>query len=415
MDYNHVARLVEQYHAGDRHAFDKIYSLMYRRQYYFAFKMTGDQYASEDITQESFLKAYSSLDTLEDPKSFVRWLGRITYSSTIDYVRKHSRSVDSVEEMMDAPDNSGEAKISEAEQYTGSVEDEAIRDETRKNVREAVNSLDPEMKAIVILKYFNDYNDSEIAEIMHIPVGTVKSRLAGCRKKLSGKLQAFYSFSPFIWIMLFMKTEAIGTGLSSGAAAAVRKTIASKVAVPVLAVSVAAAPLVVLKSRAPEIRMISLNAEPQSAVASETVYVKAESFNTLKRVSIEETGQVLEKAGNIYRTQILENGVYTVAAEDAGGKVTRQAFTVNNIDTDIPEIGIPEKTAGKMCTVKVSDQGSGVDWNNTEFEDAGGNALKDTRINEDEGKISCSLAELPATVKVTDRAGNWRTQQVVYE
>jgi len=412
MDYDHVAKLVEQYHAGDRKAFDKLYSLMYNKQYYYAYKMTGDPYASEDITQDTFLKAYNSLNSLEDPKSFVRWLGRITYSCTIDYVRRHKANTDSVEEMNSRQDQ--EEQLLSDDTNAGNVEEDALREVRKKSVREALDSLSPELKSMVVLKYFDDYNDSEIAEIMNIPIGTVKSRLSGCRRQLSRKLQPVYSFAPFLWIMMFMKAESAGAG-SAAAAAAVKKNIASKAAVSVLTAGVIVSPFVAAGNMAPQIMKISLSSKPEQAVSSETVFVDAASPHDLTDVRIAETGQQLTRSGDVYHGAIGQNGTYTVVVKDSSGKTAKQTFTVNNIDTEAPAMGMPEKSGDNLYSVKVSDSGSGLDWDAVTVKNAEGEAIRNVEVLQDKGSISCGLDELPATITVRDKAGNWKAQKIIYE
>lgn len=116
-----------------------------------------------DILQESILKAYKNLHTVKDIDLLDRWLKRIIVNSAIDYIRKNSKLV-----LMD------ETQLIEAPHYDREYED----------LYEAVDTLSPELKSIIVLKYFQGYTIDEVSEILEICASQVKNKLHKALKLL---------------------------------------------------------------------------------------------------------------------------------------------------------------------------------------------------------------------------------------
>ena len=135
--------------------------------------MVGDVCQAEDILQEAFVKVYKSRDKFQgDERGFRQWLYRITINVCIDNHRREPRLFFSLEEM-------GEEGFEPAE--TGSSHADL---EEKDLIWQAMKSLDSKHRLVVILRYFHELPYEEIAEILDIPVGTVRSRLNTAIKTL---------------------------------------------------------------------------------------------------------------------------------------------------------------------------------------------------------------------------------------
>lgn len=131
--------------------------------YKLAFMYVKNSSDALDILQESILKAYKNLHTVNDITLLDRWLKRIIINSAIDYIKKTSKVV-----------LINELQIIESPHY----------DRQHEDLYEAVDTLTPELKSIIILKYFQGYTIDEVSEILDISVSQVKNKLHKALKLL---------------------------------------------------------------------------------------------------------------------------------------------------------------------------------------------------------------------------------------
>jgi len=125
----------------------------------------------EDAIQDALETAYKNIETLKEPKYFKTWMTRILINKCYDILRKKSKFVTvESEELENNPDE---------KDFTSKVEIEFILDK-----------LDKELREIVMLFYYNDFKQEEIAKILDIPKGTVKSRLFRARSEMVNLMKA---------------------------------------------------------------------------------------------------------------------------------------------------------------------------------------------------------------------------------
>lgn len=136
---------------------------------------------ADDLYQETWLKAMKKLDSYNTDKPFEPWITKIAVNTYRDMSRRKKRS----------PVYDGFSTTEEKDSVMMNV---AESDEERKNkeIREAVDSLDEKLRMTVILFYFNDLGEKRTAEVLGIPVGTVKSRLNKAKKILKEVLRDEY-------------------------------------------------------------------------------------------------------------------------------------------------------------------------------------------------------------------------------
>jgi RNA polymerase sigma-70 factor (ECF subfamily) len=171
--------LVHAARAGETLAFD---SLFYRYRdgiYRLGMAITKDPSAAEEIVVDTFARAHRAIERLEPDDSLRPWLYRVAVN--LSYNRRPRKGVtfSSLDEGTDDLATEGE-----------SPSDAAERTERRRVVLECVDALGPKHKVVVVLHYLNGLNLSEIAEIVEVPVGTVKSRLHYALRKLRVQLSA---------------------------------------------------------------------------------------------------------------------------------------------------------------------------------------------------------------------------------
>jgi RNA polymerase sigma-70 factor, ECF subfamily len=154
---------------GDAKAFELVYDRHGGAAFSLAYRMVGNRTIAEDITQEAFLSMWRSRVRYERERGSVRsWVLGIVHHRTIDALRRnlvHDRrraSAEGLEERQEAPERT-DVEV-------------ARRDEAR-TVREAMQSLPEEQHQVIQLAYFGGFTHTQIAEMLGMPVGTVKGRM----------------------------------------------------------------------------------------------------------------------------------------------------------------------------------------------------------------------------------------------
>lgn len=141
--------------------------------------LTRDWHAAEDIVQEAFAKAISSFHKLKDPNKFKPWLTRIALNTGKSWVMRNSHI-------------SYFAEIEVAASSFDLQLEEVINAETRKVVVDAISCLSPQEQKVVVLRFYLDLLEKDIANILGISEGTVKTVLHRSKKKLYRHLSIWY-------------------------------------------------------------------------------------------------------------------------------------------------------------------------------------------------------------------------------
>lgn len=155
-----------------------IFEMHYERVYHAAYFVLKDKYLAQDVTQETFLKAFQKMDTLQDGNKLGAWLGTIATRTAIDFLRKIKRR-------NDIP--IGDVYIDEGrlDDEMSSIEEKIEYKFLEKVIMNNIGILEPaKYREIIILKYEYGLQDKEIAEALGISVSAAKSRLHRARKKL---------------------------------------------------------------------------------------------------------------------------------------------------------------------------------------------------------------------------------------
>jgi len=179
--------------AGDPDAFESLVEENQKTVYNMALRMTGNREDALDISQDVFLKAYSCLSTFRGDCRFSSFLYRLTYNMCIDLSRKKKR--EKVIPLVQTGDDGDEAEW-EIPDPAPLPEEEIQRKELQKAVTDAMDTMSPEHRRMIVLRELSGMSYEEIGDLLNLNSGTVKSRLARARKKLADVLAKNGTFSP---------------------------------------------------------------------------------------------------------------------------------------------------------------------------------------------------------------------------
>lgn len=175
------AEIIRRVQSGDTEAYEALVTEYQKNVYNLALRMTGNPEDAADMSQEAFLKAYSSLALFRGDSKFSVWLYRIVSNVCLDHLRRQSRRQTlslSVED-----DEGDEAQI-DIPDLSQSPEELLERQLTREAVRRGLDSLPPAQRQILLLREIQGLSYEEISAALDIDEGTVKSRIFRARKKL---------------------------------------------------------------------------------------------------------------------------------------------------------------------------------------------------------------------------------------
>lgn len=167
--------LVEQYVGGDLDAFDVLVRAHRDRVFAVCLRMLRDRDAALDATQDTFLTLFRKADRFRAESAFSTWLYRVTVNVCYDHLRRRKRTrMESLPEGMDQPDIH--------------AEDEYLAVDVRPEIEDALQTLQPEYRAAVVLVDLQGLSLEMAAGALAVPVGTVKSRVFRGRRLLAQRL-----------------------------------------------------------------------------------------------------------------------------------------------------------------------------------------------------------------------------------
>jgi RNA polymerase sigma-70 factor (ECF subfamily) len=176
--------LVDRCVSGDDAAWEELVRQHTRRVYGLCYRFTGSDAEAQDLTQEVFLRIFRSLRSFRSSEgSFVTWLARLTRNLLIDHYRRtrQERVTDSIEEQLPML----EENVAVSARPDGLV----VGREASEILQAALQKLSPELRETVILRDLQEMEYREIAQVLKVPEGTVKSRLNRGRAELARVLR----------------------------------------------------------------------------------------------------------------------------------------------------------------------------------------------------------------------------------
>jgi len=177
--------------AGDGAAWQQLVLSQHRRIYAICYRFTGSTTDAEDLTQDVFLKLYKNLASFDTQKgSFQTWITTLARNLLVDHFRR--TRVDRFSDSLDATADGSDDGLTMADRLADtrpSQETHVAGLETRTRVQNALKQLSPELREAVILRDLEDMDYKEIAQVLRIPEGTVKSRISRGRGELAKLLE----------------------------------------------------------------------------------------------------------------------------------------------------------------------------------------------------------------------------------
>ena len=189
-----VGLLVRRCIAGDAAAWEEIVQRYHRRIYNICYRFSGSGDDAQDLAQEVFIKMYRTLGTYDVERgAFMTWVTTMTRNLLVDHFRKtkHDRVTDSLDAAPSEHEDS--MPLSDQIQDKNLPPDAHVESrETSESVHRALQKLSPELREAVILRDLQDLDYREIAAVLKVPEGTVKSRINRGRAELARLLQRTY-------------------------------------------------------------------------------------------------------------------------------------------------------------------------------------------------------------------------------
>jgi RNA polymerase sigma-70 factor (ECF subfamily) len=171
-------QLVGAYRGGRAEAFEALVRRYRPELLHFLIRFAGNRAAGEDLFQEAFLQVHISADTFDVSKRFKPWLFTIAANKARDHLRKNKRQrTVPLSALVDKKQEDGPSFIDLMQADLPMPEDLAQDSETARLVAEVVDSLPDHLREVLLLAYFQQFPYKQIAEMLGIPLGTVKSRL----------------------------------------------------------------------------------------------------------------------------------------------------------------------------------------------------------------------------------------------
>jgi RNA polymerase sigma-70 factor (ECF subfamily) len=185
------ARLVEQALAGSQDAFRELVDRHGRAVFALVARMVRDDGVAQELAQDAFVKAFGALRTFDPSYKFSNWILRIAHNAAIDHLRKVRPPVVSID---DDAQGRGLADLL-VDTMARSPFDSAVQRGLRQDLEAALARLRPEYRRLIVMRYLEDLSYDDIAEVVGLPLGTVKSHLHRARAAL-GRLMVESGWGP---------------------------------------------------------------------------------------------------------------------------------------------------------------------------------------------------------------------------
>ncbi len=202
---------------GDQEAISELYYATYPKLRAVAVSILKNEDDAEDIVQDSYIKAFSSLHQLDNAKRFEPWLCRIVSNKCKDYLKKNKPVLFSTQNEDDDSEPIEWSIEDESKEYN--PEDVLISSDTRKQIMELLDSLPDEQRICLVYYVVQDMKISEIAELLEVSESTVKSRINYAKSKMQSKindlekkgvkLRGFAGFALFPFIRYLFSSESV--------------------------------------------------------------------------------------------------------------------------------------------------------------------------------------------------------------
>lgn len=174
--------LIRKAKQGNLYPFEQLVKKYQKNMYRLAFRMTKDHDSADDLAQETFVKAFTSIGSFKEEYSFYPWIFKICMNLSINYLKKKKFTVSESEL---------EPYKLEDKKTAGDPMSQLMKDELMDRIERSIDRLPPRFKAVFILKVYEELSYEQIAKSLNISVGTVMSRLFRARERLQKSLKDY--------------------------------------------------------------------------------------------------------------------------------------------------------------------------------------------------------------------------------
>lgn len=206
---NNIEELVQKAKAGDKYAQSQLYESYYNSIYYTIKTIVKDEDTTLDLVQDTFLKGFTHLNSLDNAAVFLPWLKRIATNNAKNWLRKKQPLLFS--QMAEKDDEGEEQPVDFQDMDLTKQPEEALDAKTKKQLLwDIIDELSDEQRLVINMFYFQQMSVSDIAQMLEVSPNTVKSRLNYGRKKIEAKVldlekhgTKLYGLAPivfFIWL-----------------------------------------------------------------------------------------------------------------------------------------------------------------------------------------------------------------------
>ncbi len=186
------ADLIRAARAGDADAFDRLVQAHYSSVYNIAYRMLSTPSAASDATQTTFVRVFEAITSFRGDASFGTWLYRITMNVCLDQLRRRKNQPLSLTDEDEDGELAGERELPDlTDEPSGTAEQRELQE----LVHEAIGRLSEDFRTVIVLYDIRGLSYQEVAQVLAIPLGTVKSRLNRARLALRDEMEP--------WVELF--------------------------------------------------------------------------------------------------------------------------------------------------------------------------------------------------------------------
>ena len=180
------SRLIHSALSGNENAYKRLLQKYHDPIYNFIFRMVHDRQQVEDLTQEAFIKAFASLKNFNEEYAFSTWLYKIATNNCIDYIRKRKLPTYSINKPIQSRDSDYTYEIPD---FTFQPDRQIIAGQRTKLLQQAISRLPEKYKRVIHLRHTEERSYEEIAEMLRLPIGTVKAHIFRAREMLNKYLR----------------------------------------------------------------------------------------------------------------------------------------------------------------------------------------------------------------------------------
>lgn len=397
-----ICSLVERTQSGEEEAFTRLYEATAKAQFFTAFSILRDRPLAEDAIQIIYLKVYKDIGTLTRPEYFLSWLSRITYHTCLNILksRKHISNETDDAVLMELPD------VRPCVNPLHTV----ITQENREYLLKLLDGLSVENRAILIMRYYQGLKVREIAHIMKLSEGTVKSRIHYALRNLADTLKANGYRGPdtLLGAGFFLRSSFQNAPREAQCSTCRRKERLWG-GLMILAVSAVTAAVLLGAARflpIPELRSV----EADTAYTNDDVNIKirASVQNASQLQAAYENGEalpVVQISAQQFYAKAGRNGKVIVSAGNGKKVLDKKTLDIKNIDYEKPVLRKYEYRKGRMHIFLVDDL-SGIDADEIAVS-INNNLLnnKNVEYRDEYMTFPCKPGDY-AKITVTDKAGN---------